>query len=843
MEGGAAIDFVQGDRNVRFECPLGNDVMVAIDVVITEPMNDDFKIVVNTLAKQTIAPDDIIGKACDVSVRMETASLERRTWTGTCYQLLEGSPTTRGYRQYQVVLLPEAHRMRYRTNSKKWQKMSSTDVALALFAEHGLTSPIIRVNDPPNKEVFSQQRNEADWDYLARRLQADGLFFYYDVTGGAKGSVCAKHRMIICDDATGYSDGDMPRVRFATGSAAEPHITRLERSRRYIPGKATVTEINFKTPGSIPSGSTPSLVNLPGNGQSETFIAIGIGGYGSGDASDEINNKSAERASKLYMKACEAEYEVSEGESDERTLKPGYRFTPYDITNPGAGFVQLVIFEIVHRASHGSFEADGKDAPDYSNAFKAIPATTPATPHKTIPKPLMFGVDVAVVVGPAGEEVFTDEFGRFRITFYRDREAKKDDSDSCWVRAAQNWAGVGYGGMILPRVGMHVLIAYESGDIDRPIIVGHMANPVQKFAYPLPANKSRSTFRSQTLKQPGFNELTFEDATNAERVFVHAQKEMAIRVLNNRTARIDQHDVYSVGGNRAVEVAKNQKHEIGGSLHTTVGGTGAAALGALAGVAGLAGLTSTMLNQVGGGDAGIGGFAASIGGSLLGFLSGGGLGSRQGVVAGSPPGNDAGEALAKAGDGMGQDVGSILPIGGVMNTIVSLFKSDSVGVAYAEQIGQAKVLNVGVSFAENIGKTHTMVVGETSETKIGKQHALIVGETSHYQVTKGLKIESGEATEVLSGKTMVIDGGDVLEITAKQRIILKVQNARVQIEPELVIVDSPLTTIVKGAAGQHTYGPGPILYMPAHVPGGAPPPPPPPCLKRMSQGQSAFVVM
>ena len=846
MEGGAAVDFVQGDRNVRFESSLGNDVAVAIDFVITEPINDDFQIIVNVLAKRIIAPDEIIGKACDVSVRMEIASLERRTWTGICYRLLGGSPTTRGYRQYQVLLLPEAHRLRYRTNSKIWQKMSSTDVVQALFAEHGLTTPIIRVNNPPNKEVFSQQRNESDWDYLLRRLQADGLFFYYDVTGGAKGSVCAKHTMIICDDATGYSDGDMPKVRFAAGSAAEPHITRLERSRRYIPGKATISEYNFKTPGAIPSGSTPSLVKLPGNAQSESFLATAIGGYGSGDASDEINNKSAELASKLYMKACEAEYETNEGESDERTLRPGYRFTPYDITNPGAGFVQLVISEIVHKASHGSYEADGKDAPDYSNTFIALPATTPATPHKTVPKPIMHGLDVAIVVGPAGEEIFTDEFGRVRIMFTRDREAKKTDADSCWVRAAQNWAGVSYGGLILPRVGMHVLVGYESGDMDRPIIVGHMPNPAQKPAYVLPDNKTRSTFRSQTYKQPGgFNEWTMEDATGAERYFFHAQKDMATRVLNNRTARVDQHDVYSVGGNRAVEVAKNQKHEIGGSLHTTVGGTGAAALGALAGVAGLAGLTSTMLQQAGGSDAGIGGFAASIGGSLLGFLSGGGLGSRQGVVAGSPPGNDAGEALAKAGDGMGQDVGSVLPIGGVMNTIVSLFKSDSVGVAHAEQIGQAKVVNVGVSFATNIGKTHTLVVGETSETKIGKQHALIVGETSHYQVTKGLKIESGEATEVLSGKTMVIDGGDVLEITAKQRIILKVNNARVQIEGEMVIVDSPLTTIVKGAAGQHTYGPGPILYMPAHVPGGAPPPPPPPppCLKRMSQGQSAFVVM
>jgi len=842
MEGGAAAgDFVQATRNIGCDSPLGKDVLVAVDWMITELISGDFEIVLNALAKQTISPEQIIGKACDVSLKLETGSDARRFWNGVCYKLLAGPPVTRGYRQYQVVLLPEAHRLRYRTNSKKWQNMTSTEVVQALFAEHGLRAPIVRVNNPPKKQVFSHQYNESDWDYLLRRLQQDGLWYYYQHTGGAEGSVSAQHTMIIGDDATGYSNGDQPRVRFAMGSASDPHITRLEQTCRYSPGKSTVTEFNFKTPDAIPKGSTPSLVKLPGNSQSEVFISTAIGGYGSGDASDEINNASAELASKLYIKACEAEYDVSEGDSDERSLRPGYRFTPYDVTNPGAGFVQLVVSEIVHRGSHGSYEADGKDAPDYSNTFKAIPATIPATPHKTVPKPVMFGVDPAVVVGPPGEQIFVDDQGRVHISFYRDREAKKTDADSCAVRCTQNWAGVSYGGMILPRIGMHVLVAYESGDPDRPIIVGHMPNPAQKYAYKLPDNKTRSTFRSNTYKGVGFNEWTMEDATGAERYFMHGQKDMAIRVLNNRTARIDQHDVYSVGGNRAVEVAHNQKHEIGGSLHTTVGGAGAAALGALAGVAGLTGLTSTMLNQSGA--SGIGAFATSIAGSALGFLSGGGLGSRQGVVAGSPPGDDAGEALAKAGAGMGQDVGSILPIGGVMNTIVSLFKSDSVGVAHAEQIGQAKVVNVGVSYSTNIGKTHSLVVGGTSETKITGQHALTVGDTSHYQVTNGLKIESGKAAEFISGKTMIIDGGDVLEITAKQRIIMKVENARVQIEPSLIIIDSPGMTIVKGSTGQHTYAAGPILYSPEQVPGVVPPPPPPPCLKRMSQDQSAFVVM
>jgi len=718
-----AVDYKGADRNVRVETPLGEDVVLAKSFEIEEGINDFFSITVDVLAKRDIKPEELIGKANDVSLRKTVDSTDRRYWNGVCFKLLEGPPVTRGYRVYQMVLEPEAKKLTYRVNSKVWQNKSSTDVLKDLFSEHGLRAPIIRVINPPLKQIFSQQYNQSDWDYLLMRLQADGLFFYFDHSGGAKGSVAAKHEMVVCDDATGYSNSEEPKVRFTQGSAAEPHITKLERTRSYSPGKAAITEYNFKTPAAIPSGSTPSLVSLPGNSKSEIFLSTAIGGYGSGDASDEINNRSAELASKLFIKACEAEYETNSGESSVSSLRPGYRIKPFDVTNPGAAFDEIVISRIRHEARTGSYEGQGDEAPDYNNFFEAIPSRTPATPHKTVQKPIMHGHDVAIVVGPEGEEIFTDEHSRVRITLTRLRDAKKNDSDSCWVRAAQSWAGVNYGGLILPRVGMHVLIAYESGDMDRPIIIGHMPNPVQKPAYKNPDHKTRSTFRSQTYKKPGgFNEWTMEDATGAERYFFHAQKDMTTRVLNNRTARVDQHDVYSIGGNRSVEVTKNQKQEIGGSFNLTVGSTGAGGQEAMAGAAGLAGQTAGLLQQaaaLAGGGASLGSFTGSIAQSALGFFTGGALGARQGVVAGSPPGDDAGEALATAGDGMGQAVGGLFSQNGIMNTVVKLAKTDSVGVARVEQVGMSKVTNVGQTFMTKVGKVYKIQVGEEFKVEVG----------------------------------------------------------------------------------------------------------------------------
>ena len=223
-------------------------------------------------------------------------------------------------------------------------------------------------------------------------------------------------------------------------------------------------------------------------------------------------------------------------------------------------------------------------------------------------------------------------------------------------------------------------------------MVGLVANADNMVPYDLPANKTRTVLRSNTYKGTGFNEYSTEDAPGRENQFFHAQKDQTTRVLNNRTKRIDANEVAPIGANRAVEVGGNQKHEIGGSLNMVVGGTGGGALQALSGVMGLAGQTSALLQQAGqlagGGGPALGAFGMTLASSALGFLSGGGLKSREGVVAGPNPRDDAGTALAASGQGVGDDAGGFFPLPGIMNTIVQSFQSTSVGVAQVQQIGR-----------------------------------------------------------------------------------------------------------------------------------------------------------
>ena len=254
---------------------------------------------------------------------------------------------------------------------------------------------------------------------------------------------------------------------------------------------------------------------------------------------------------------------------------------------------------------------------------------------------------------------------------------------------------------------MEVVVSYQDGDPDRPLVTGIVPNPANPVPYGLPDNKTRMVLRSQTYKGQGFNELAMEDQPGAERLHVHAQHDHTTKVGNNQTERVDAHQVQSVGGSRSVEVAGHQKHEVGGSMNLTVGGVGPIVSGIAEQATALSGQTASMLSAAGGG-----GFAGSVGSLALGFLNGGGLQSRQGVVAGPSTRADAGQALTEAGGGVGGAVAGMFDQSGVMNTIVGSYRSETVGVASAEQVGTAKVSNIGHTLLVNVGNYHKLVVGE-----------------------------------------------------------------------------------------------------------------------------------
>jgi type VI secretion system secreted protein VgrG len=425
------------------------------------------------------------------------------------------------------------------------------------------------VNDP-EPQHYSVQFNETDFAYLTRRLEEDGIFHWFAHEGGAMGSVAATHTLHISSDISGYTSGDETDIRFAMGSSDRNHINKFEKRFRFVPGKRSAADWNFLTPGGPAEGNTPSLVKLPKNEDYDLYEYPMIGGYGTESASEAIDNKRVEAQSRLRMQAAEVEHERIEGLSNVRTLAPARRFKPYDVANPSNIFEEHIILEIVHTARDRSYETNAGD-PEYNNAFTAIPSRVPATPHRVTPRPRIDGTQIAIVAGPEGEEIHPDEYGRIKLWFPWDRKAKKDGSDTCWVRVTQNWAGAGWGGQIIPRIGMEVMVMYLDGDPDRPVVTGVVPNPKQKVPYPLPANKTRSVFKTKTHKGRGFNELYFEDEADAEEIYMHAQKDMNVDILHNRAKTVGNDQSEDVGRDKTISVGHDHTERIGSNKTLSVG--------------------------------------------------------------------------------------------------------------------------------------------------------------------------------------------------------------------------------------------------------------------------------
>jgi type VI secretion system secreted protein VgrG len=753
---GALNDFVQADRLLRISTPLGQDVFLVDEFRGTEQVNGLFEFTVAVRAKRDdVRADEIVGERVDVS--LDVGGGARRRWNGLVTALDEEPRLARSLRAYVLTLRPDLWLLGQKSDCRIWQNRTSVEVAETLLSEHGLSAPdTAGIHSPPSPHEYDVQWNETDLAYLLRRLEEDGIAYWIRQEDGAQ-------RVVLADAAAGWdkgADGDAGRERFSFGSSDRNHVSSWRRRFTFTPGQRAGRDWNFETPGTVPEAGTPSTVKLPRNGAYELYEY----------PTRALDTSGNERALKLRMQSVESDHEAVQGTSTVRTLAPGAKLTLYDIAHPEHVFETAAIQSVTHEAADATYET-GPGEPSYTNRFTALPARLPATPHRSTARPRIDGSQIALIAGPAGEEIHTDQYGRVKLWFPWDRRAKKDGSDTKWVRVAQPWAGGTWGAQVIPRIGMEAVVTFEGGDPDRPIVTALVPNPQNGVPYDLPANKTRMTLRSNTHKGTGFNELSMEDEAGRENMFLHAQKDRTERVLNNRTKRIDANEIASIGANRAVEVGGNQKQEVGGSMNLTVGGTGAAALGLMAQVAGLGGQTASLLNQAGqiagGGGPGLAAFAGTIASSALGFLGGGGLSAREGVVSGPSPRADAGTALAGSGSGVGEAAGSLFPMSGILNTVVGSFKSDTVGVARTEQIGLSKVTNVGQSQITNVGKTSKLSVGSRYEVDV--KDVIFSSTAKHIMAT--------------SDKIVLAAPGGVIEITKDG---ISIRGKRVEIKSDAI---------------------------------------------------------
>ncbi len=558
-------DFIQASRVLKVKSPLGEDQLLPERMVINEGVSQLFEIQLNVRAKkEAVKPEELIGRLVDVSVEVqqgdgEAGSGVRRPFNGLVTDLHEGPPITRGLRSYAMTIRPQMWLLSRRSDCRIWMDKTTIEIAETLFSEHGIPAPDTSgIITPPPPQHYSVQFNEPDLDYLLRRLEEDGLFYWFSHEDGS-------HKLHVADTANGWL-GPSPsaqgegRVRLAQGSSDRNHINDWARRFSYVSGQRAGADWNFETPSMVPGTMTPSLVQMPDATKRELY-----------EYPSRIKTVAeAERAQKLRTQATEADHDRVFGGSTSRILEAGRRFTPYEVAHPEHEYEEHVIIKASHTIVDRSYETNSNE-PEYRNQFEAIPSRVPLTPHRTTKRPRIEGTQVAIVAGPEGEEIHPDQYGRIKLWFPWDRKAKKDGTDTCWVRVAQSWAGSTWGGQIIPRMGMEVMVAFVDGDPDRPLVTGVVPNPANAVPYTLPANKTKTTLRTNTHKGQGFNELSFEDENGREEIYLHAQRDQRLHVENSRSKRVDNNQAESVGHNKTIEVGNNHHEVIGGNMTLMVG--------------------------------------------------------------------------------------------------------------------------------------------------------------------------------------------------------------------------------------------------------------------------------
>jgi type VI secretion system secreted protein VgrG len=524
----------QARRILYLKSPLGGDTFLLSSFSGTEAMSRLFNYQLRMLSTTpSIEASDIVGKNISWHVQYKGGRL--RYFNGYVSRFVASDYSARRQREYRAEVVPWLWFLTRTANCRIFQKKSVPEIIQKVFSDLGFTDFQLELNKSYPTREYCVQYRETAFNFVSRLMEEEGIFYFFRHDEG-------QHMLVLADQNTSYKD--LPDKK--------PEITTWEHQFEFRPGKWTRTDYNFQTPSTSLLTSTNTVIDLPDVGNYEMFDYPGdyqVKGVGT-------------TGTKVRMEEEEAPYEVATGTSECYTLTPGGKFTlehPNFDAESGKGYV---ITSIHHAAVDTEFESSDQEA-SYTNQFQCIPDSVAYRPGRQTPKPVIAGTQTAVVVGPSGEEIYTDKYGRVKVQFFWDREGQKDENSSCWIRVAQNWAGKNWGIVFNPRIGQEVIVDFLEGDPDRPIITGRVYNAEQMPPYELPSNQTRSVIKTRSSKGGGtdnFNELRFEDKKGSEEIYFHAEKDFNRVVENNDTLKVGSSKADD--GSQTIEIWNNRTETV-----------------------------------------------------------------------------------------------------------------------------------------------------------------------------------------------------------------------------------------------------------------------------------------
>jgi type VI secretion system secreted protein VgrG len=548
-------------RLCTLKSPLGDKLFFS-EAQFTERLSEPFTIHLTALSpRMDIRPEELLGKPITIQVDFDPSS--RRFFNGFVTRFELGEARGRHY-VYRMVLRPWIWFLKRTSDCRVFQDKTVPDVVAEVFHDEPAQAVERSVSGSHRPWEYCVQYRETDYNFVARLLEQEGIAYFFEHQDD-------RHTLVLVDGKGGHKPVEgSPSLRFLpTGPGEvvlEDRIEDWSAAEEIQSGQYALADYDFKNPrNALSAVRKPEYPAKHVRSKHELFDYPAE--Y---DTFDEIDTCAGYRAEEMQAQAV-----AFRGEGALRHFQAGRRFKLADHPRKDQNGEYLLTEVSYSFSDPPPTSSSQSPASSFRCRFAAIRADQQFRPPRLTPKPIVQGIQTAEVVGPAGEEIHTDEYGRVRVRFHWDRHGKRDETASCWLRVAFPVAGSGHGFVAIPRVGQEVVVSFLEGDPDWPMVTGVVYNKANMPPWSLPANKTQSGFLTRSSERGGqasANALRFEDKKGDEQLWIHAERDLDVEAEHDQTLDVGNDRNVKVGGNETRSVGSDQTESVGGNVTVTISG-------------------------------------------------------------------------------------------------------------------------------------------------------------------------------------------------------------------------------------------------------------------------------
>ena len=746
-------------RAMEIVTPLGNDVLLFHRMNASEELSRLSEFEIDLLSeKNDISPNKILGK--NVTVKLERQDDSTRYFNGfvTRFQQIgfHGS-----YHAYHATVRPWFWFLTRTADCRIFQDKTVPEIIKQVFSDHSVADFKDELTYTYRKRNYCVQYRETDFDFLSRLMEQEGIYYFFTHAEG-------RHTLVLADAYSAHSPAvgyemlqyiDSERVV----RPEQEYISRWSYACEIQSGKYEIDDYDFERPG-VDLAVRSRMAREHALADYEIYDYPGA----------YLKTADGEQYIGARIDELQAQFEIARGESNARGLAPGslFKLTGQPRADQNREYLILAASYALTFNEYETGEAPGTTC---TCGFSALNSKQQFRPQRITLKPIVQGPQTAVVVGPAGDEIYTDKYGRVKVQFHWDRYGKKNENSSCWVRPSHPWAGKNWGMVAIPRIGQEVIVDFLEGDPDQPIITGRVYNAEQMPPYALPANMTQTGILSRSSKGgsgANANELRFEDKKGSEQVYLHAEKNQDISVENdethsvgrNRTKTIDHDETTRVKHDRTETVDNNEKITIGVNRKEDVGANETVSIGANRSVLVGASETKTVKLQ----RTHLVGINETIG---VGGAQEIGIGAFQAIV-----------------------------VGAYQTTKVVGYQSNDIGVAQTNKIGAAQSTTVGAAQSTKVAAARSISVGAAQSVDITGNASMKVGGDESRSVTGGRSASIGKDDSLKVTNNLVIDAGDSVTIKTGSASITMKKDGTIHIKGKDITIEGSGKINVKASS-------------------------------------------